>query len=80
VDEWLTRTQAAERAGVNPVTIWRKAKSGELESAALGGHRFYLASDVDEFREVRMSTYHQARQRREAAAHAKAHAPRDVSR
>jgi predicted DNA-binding transcriptional regulator AlpA len=74
--QWLRLADAAELAGVSRSTLDRAARRDELPQATVAGIRHFLAADVDSWRSRRMSTSHSARRRRQAAAHAKAHAPR----
>lgn len=51
--ERLTMTQAAQRAKVNPGTTWRWALKGirgrKLPTVMLGGRRFVLTEDLEQF-------------------------------
>lgn len=49
-DEWLTLSEAAQRLSVHPTTLRRWADKGDMPCMLTpGGHRRFLAADVDQF-------------------------------
>lgn len=56
-EELLTPAEVAKRFRVDPKTVTRWAKSGKLRSIrTLGGHRRYMASEVDALLEGQRQT------------------------